>query len=97
MRKTLLVGGLCAALGGCTMPSMHVRPPFLKVPEGDDSYSVGFRDGCDSSLGMGGAGMVSATNDFTYDANRGIEDKKYYEGYRSGANYCLFFLDSGPI
>ena len=87
----------CCVLAGCSMPSMNIKPPFLRLPEGDDPYSVGFRDGCDSSLGMAGAGPVGSTNNFSFDPNRGIEDKKYYDGYRMGANYCLYFLDPGPI
>ncbi len=93
------VGGfiMCVMLAGCSMPSMHVRPPFLKLPDGDDPYSTGFRDGCDSSFGIAAAGPVRTSSDFSYDANRGIEDKKYYDGYRMGSNYCLYFLDPGPL
>ena len=95
--RTSMALGAIFVLAGCDMPSLQVRPAFLKLPQGDDSYSVGFRDGCDSSLGIVGGGTVASTNDFSMDANRGIEDRDYYEGYQMGANYCTYYLDPGPI
>jgi len=66
------------------------------IPQGDDSYSRGFRDGCNISIGMIGSGL-HRMDGFGYDPNRGIEDKDYYLGYRTGDFYCAYYLDSDPI
>ena len=66
------------------------------LPDGDDSYSQGFRDGCNVSLGIVGSGMLRA-HGFAYDVNRGIEDRKYYRGYRLGNNYCMYYVDRDPL
>jgi hypothetical protein len=93
----VLLGVLAAVVAGCTMPSMKIRPMHLTLPEGDDSYNVGFRDGCDSALGIVAAGPVASTHEFSMDVNRGIQDKQYSDGYRMGTNYCTYFSDPGPI
>ncbi len=72
------------------------RPPTLTMPEGDDAYSQGFRDGCNVALGIVGSGLLRM-HAFGYDPNWGAQDKDYYLGYNTGNNYCTFYLDPDPL
>ncbi len=94
MRRGWIILGSVLLLSGCG--ALLGPRAELHLPEGNDPASVGFRDGCNSSLGNIGSGMLQA-RPFSLDVNRGIEDKQYYEGYRTGANYCTYFLDAAPI
>lgn len=72
-------------------------PLFLRgIPQGDDSYSLGFRDGCNTMMGVIGSGMLRM-HEFSQDINRSIEDKDYYLGYRLGQNYCTYYIDNDPL
>lgn len=62
------------------------------LPDGDTSYDQGFRDGCNTAIGITGSGM-HRTYGFEYDVNRGIEDKEYYRGFRMGTSACVYYLD----
>ena len=65
------------------------------IPEGQDSFSVGWRDGCNSYLGFAGSGLVQM-RDFTYDINRSLQDKPYASGFREGASLCMYYTDTRP-
>lgn len=56
------------------------------------SYDQGFRDGCNTSLGITGSGLLR-NHGFSYDVNRGIEDQEYYKGYRIGTIACVYYVD----
>lgn len=73
------------------------RPAFLSMPDGDDSYSQGFRDGCTTYLGAAGASGLRMAHGYAYDANRGIEDRDYYIGYRMGVDHCTYYVDIDPL
>ena len=66
------------------------------LPDGDDSYCQGFRDGCNTAVGIIGSGLLRM-HPFAYDINRGIEDRDYYRGQRTGYNYCTYYVDSEPL
>ncbi len=66
------------------------------LPDGDDSYSQGIRDGCHQALGTTGVGVLRS-HGFAYDPNKGIQDKDYYRGYLTGHNYCTFYQDPDPL
>lgn len=71
--------------------------PFLlrNIPGGDDSYSQGFRDGCSTTINFS-VGFVRS-HPFAYDVARGLKDRQYYAGYRSGTVYCVYFADVDPL
>lgn len=71
-------------------------PPWLRIPEGDDSYSQGVRDGCNTFLETVGETGLKMHN-FAYDVNRGIEDRDYYIGFRMGMDYCTYYVDVDPL
>ena len=71
-------------------------PAYLRnIPEGKDSFSVGWRDGCNTYLGFTGSGLVQMRG-FTYDINRSLTDKEYTSGFREGANLCMYYTDTRP-
>ena len=73
-------------------------PLFMPdLPDGDDSYSQGCRDGCHTALGVVGSGMVRAAHDFEMDVTRAIEDKMYYKGYKDCESYCVYYTDYNPL
>ena len=67
--------------------------PFMRnLPKGNDSYSVGFRDGCETFLGAVGAGMMR-TLPTHVDGWKMTEDQLYARGWSDGGTYCTFYLD----
>lgn len=79
-------------LNGGRMGMFTPRPMFLgKMPQGDDSFSVGIRHGCNTALGIVGSAMLR-THGWQYDVNKGIEDREYYRGVRLGTRYCMMHL-----
>ena len=71
-------------------------PQLLRnIPDGQDSFSVGWRDGCNTYLGFSGSGFVQMRG-FTYDINRSLKDKQYTSGFREGANLCMYYTDTRP-
>ena len=75
---------------------MSPRPFMMRnIPGGSDAYSVGFRDGCETTTGLGSG--LNRMHDMGYDVDRGLKDKHYYAGYRAGHVYCLFYTDVDPL
>ncbi len=73
------------------------KPFFMAgLPQGDDSYSIGMRDGCNTAVGTIGSSMLR-NHELSLDVNRGIEDRQYYLGYNTGWNFCTFHLSAGPL
>lgn len=71
-------------------------PFYLRdIPDGKDSFSVGWRDGCNTYMGFAGSGLVQMRG-FTYDIERSLKDKQYAAGFREGANLCLYYTDTRP-
>lgn len=76
-----------------------MRPAHLgKMPQGDDSYSQGVRDGCNTAISVVGAGpMQSGYEDTYYDFDKTISDPEYYKGRTVGFNYCTYYQDPDPM
>ncbi len=74
-------------------------PMFMgDLPAGNDSYSLGFRQGCSSALSIIGVGGVSTfQNEISLDTNRKSEDPLYHKGWNSGNNYCSYYTDVDPL
>jgi hypothetical protein len=66
------------------------------MPQGDDDYSQGFRDGCNTAMGNTGSGYLRS-HGFAYDVHRGLEDADYYRGYKIGNNYCTYYVNFSPL
>ena len=69
---------------------------LVTTPDGDDDFSIGFRHGCNTALGIMGSGFLRL-HGFEYDINRGIENQEYYRGYRHGTDACVYHVDTGSI
>lgn len=66
--------------------------PFIHMPKGNDSYSQGVRDGCQTYMGIMGAGPLRML-DTKIDGYRMTDDPDYLRGYVDGSDYCTFALD----
>ncbi len=76
--------------------SYSPTPPLLRaIPEGNDSFSTGWRDGCNTYLGFVGEGVMRM-RPFTFDVNRSLKDPLYAAGYREGASLCTFYTNTRP-
>lgn len=65
---------------------------FLRnLPQGNDSYSVGFRDGCNTYMAYQGTGVLQF-KEFRQDNARMIEDQMYAMGYEDGRNHCTYIF-----
>lgn len=62
------------------------------LPTGNDSYSVGFRDGCQTILGIVGAGTLRLLPE-RIDAERMVHDKMYLRGWHDGDGHCNDRID----
>jgi hypothetical protein len=92
-----------AALSGCVSRGdygsgmFEPRPLLMRnIPSGDDPYSQGWRDACQTFTGIVGSGMLKM-EPFAYDPERGVYDKEYYKGWRDGITYCTYYTDYDPI
>lgn len=67
-------------------------PVFLRgLPQGQDSFSRGFRDGCYQFIGNAGYGMHRLFPDAAPAADM-IDDKLYHTGYSHGDRYCSVYV-----
>jgi hypothetical protein len=103
MRNIVALSLFVALLTGCATgygdfgSAFNPRPFLMRnTPSGDDAYSQGWRDGCQSITGVVSEGFVRG-NEFAYDAERGVYDNKYYKGWRDGLSYCNYYTDYDPI
>lgn len=62
------------------------------LPTGDDSYSVGFRNGCQTAFGLVGAGVMRLLPE-KIDADKLVNDKMYLRGWHDGLGHCNERLD----
>lgn len=97
--KNLISVLLLFAVPACTLPEhspLGYKRVFLYgAPEGNDSFSQGWRDGCDTSLATVGTGTLRLIKEKinTGTAKRIINDPLYDKGYTIGSGYCTNFLD----
>jgi hypothetical protein len=68
-------------------------PVFMRnLPKGNDSYSVGFRDGCETFLSIVGPGPMRMLQS-KVDGWKMTQDKLYSRGWSDGGTHCTFYLD----
>jgi hypothetical protein len=90
---TLFIGS------ACTLPPdspLGYRRLFLYgVPKGDDPFSQGWRDGCDTSLAIVGTGALRLVKEkFNADTTEKMTNNPLYSnGFSTGSSYCTNFLD----
>lgn len=74
--------------------SFSPEPAFLRnLPQTEDLYSLGFRDGCYNFMGQTGLGLLRE-----YDKAPNpqfITDEEYNFGYKNGDRYCSVFVNNG--
>lgn len=70
------------------------RPYLMRgVPDGDDSYTEGFRDGCSTALSVVAQGLLRSTNAPRYDGWRLTSDAFYSAGFVDGDEHCTYLYD----
>jgi len=79
-----------------TPTPLFLNPFLANYAEDDSDFSDGTRHGCNTALGIMGTGLLRM-HGFEYDINRGIENKNYYSGYRTGMSACTYHVDTGSI
>lgn len=75
-------------------PSIFVpeRDKIRGAPMGNDSYSVGWRAGCQVNLSLVGAGTMRLLKEHV-DPEKLSTDKMYLRGYMDGTNFCQDRMD----
>jgi len=69
-----------------------------ELPQGDDDYSQGFRDGCNTAISILGTGFQSTMfEDIYYDFDKILESSDYFKGKTIGFDYCTYFIDVDPL
>jgi hypothetical protein len=69
------------------------RPYLMRgVPDGNDDYSLGFRDGCKSVLNTVAEGMVRNIKP-VYDGWLLTSNNLYASGFVDGEEHCTYFYD----
>lgn len=78
---------------------MTPRPHRMgQMPQGDDPYSQGVRDGCNTAIGVLGTGPITTMyDDIYYDFDKTVNDSDYYKGRTLGFNYCSYYQDPDPF
>lgn len=75
------------------MNKLETRRIFLRgIPDGDDSYSTGFRNGCDTFAAVTGEGLVRTVPE-KIDPERLLSDQQYLRGFEDGKEHCTYFFD----
>lgn len=67
------------------------------MPQGDDDYSQGFRDGCNTAISITGSGFLSTYDPIFYDFDKSLSSPEYYRGRTVGKNYCMYYVDNNPL
>lgn len=87
----------CSGVDGAKLPKWlgYKRVFLYGAPEGNDSFSKGWRDGCDTSLATGGIGSLKLIKEKINAENsyQMISDPRYDKGFTIGSGYCANFLD----
>jgi hypothetical protein len=84
---------------GGRLGTLTPKPLFLgELPQGDDDYSKGFRDGCNSAISVVGTGLQSMFyEDIYYDFDKIVDSPDYYKGKTIGFDYCTYYIDVDPL
>jgi hypothetical protein len=94
----LVLGGCFQDVSGNAKAGIFTpNPPFLKnLPQGDDSFSLGFREGCYNAIGQEGYGMMRMF-DKPVNYDMASTEKLYVDGYRHGDRYCSAYVNKDMI
>ena len=94
----LLLLNSCLISEALTMPKswgwgFKARPYMARgLPDGDDDYSLGFRDGCKSLLGVVAQGLLRNTKP-QYDGWKLTSNSLYAAGFYDGEEHCAYIYD----
>lgn len=94
-----------ATLTGCDTIAANGKPGFSSpralflsnLPQGDDNYSQGFRDGCYNFIGVNGFGMQRIFTKSPRVADELYMDALYRRGYTDGDRYCGVYVNHDII
>ena len=71
---------------------------FLRnLPQGDDNYSQGFRDGCYNAIGTNGYGLQRIFTKPHRAANELYMDALYRRAYNDGDRHCSAYVNRDVI
>lgn len=62
------------------------------TPDPNDSYTMGFKQGCDDALGTFGEGFYR-TIPLKFDGNKLTNDRWFLRGFTDGTSHCIFRID----
>jgi hypothetical protein len=103
MKKTISLLALASllALTACDTIAENGKPgfsspkPFLLngLPQGNDNYSEGFRDGCHNAIGHNGFGMQRIFTKPPRAQDELYMDALYRRGYRDGDRHCGVYVN----
>ena len=94
---SLLVLNSCVE-GAASLPDswdwgIRGRPFMMRgVPDGNDDYSMGFRDGCKSALSMVAQGLVRSISP-EYNGWKLTSNNLYASGFVDGEEHCTYVYD----
>lgn len=102
---TILLSNLILLAGCVTTVSENGKtgslspiPMFLKnLPQDEDNYSQGFRDGCYNFVGQNGNGLLRMYEKSPRMTDGLYLDKLYRQGYADGDRYCGVFVNRDII
>lgn len=96
----LLLTSGCVSLVGETGKRGFASPGYLflrNLPQGDDSYSVGFRQGCYNFIGQVGFGMSRLYETLPSNDPSLLNDQLYKQGYMHGDRHCVVYANKNII
>ena len=73
-------------------PRAYRKQYFDHTPKGNDSYDVGFMDGCQTATSAMGSGLARIRGP-KIDGNKLSSDPWYLRGFQDAATYCTLTLD----
>lgn len=74
------------------------NPLFLgNIPQQDDHFSLGFRDGCYNFVGQNGRGLHRMYDRAPVISEEAYDNALYIEGYKHGDRYCGVFVNKDII
>ncbi len=104
--KNITINLICLAslqLSACGIPTLSEngktsvfspKPLFLRnLPQTDDNYSQGFRDGCYNFIGQTGFGFQRMYDRPPRATDELFMDRLYQRGYTDGDRYCSAYVN----
>ncbi len=73
-------------------PRAYRNQTFDHTPGGDESYDIGFKDGCQTATSAIGEGLYRLRGP-KIDAEKLSHDQWYLRGFQDASTYCTFNLD----